>query len=98
MLPCLVSQKRGSVGKESACNAGDSGLFLGLEDPQEKRSATHSSILLPTHSGSSAFSKSSLYIWKYSVQVLLTLSLKDFEYNPTSMGLPWWLSWLRIHL
>ena len=42
---------------------------------------------------SSAFSKSSLYIWKCSVQVLLTLSLKDFEHNLTSMGLPWWLSW-----
>ena len=30
-------------------------------------------------SGSSAFSKSSLYIWKFSVQVLLKPSLKDFE-------------------
>ena len=30
-----------SVGKESACNAGD----LGWEDPLEKRKATHSSIL-----------------------------------------------------
>ena len=30
-----------SVGKESACNAGD----LGQEDPLEKRQATHSSIL-----------------------------------------------------
>ena len=29
--------------------------------------------------GSSAFSKSSLYIWKFSVQVLLKPSLKDFE-------------------
>ena len=32
----MVSQKRGSVGKESACNAGDPGSFLGLEDPLEK--------------------------------------------------------------
>ena len=32
-------------------------------------------------SGSSAFSKSSLYIWKFSVHVLLKLSLKDFEHN-----------------
>ena len=31
-------------------------------------------------SGSSAFSKSSLYIWKFSVQVLLKPSLKDFKY------------------
>ena len=30
-------------------------------------------------SGSSAFSKSSLYIWKLSVQVLLKPSRKDFE-------------------
>ena len=38
-------------------------------------------------SGSSAFSKPSLYIWKFSIQVLLTeASLKDFEYNLISMG------------
>ena len=30
-------------------------------------------------SGSSAFSKSSLYIWKFSIHVLLKLSLKDFK-------------------
>ena len=30
-------------------------------------------------SGSSAFSKSSLYIWNFSVHVLLKPSLKDFE-------------------
>ena len=30
-------------------------------------------------SGSSAFSKSSLYIWKFSVHILLKPSLKDFE-------------------
>ena len=32
-------------------------------------------------SGSSAFSKSSLYIWNFSVQILLRSSLKDFEHN-----------------
>ena len=32
-------------------------------------------------SGSSAFSKSSLYIWKFLVQVLLKVSLEDFEYT-----------------
>ena len=32
-------------------------------------------------SGSSPFSKSSLYIWKFSVHVLLKPSLKDFEHN-----------------
>ena len=37
-------------------------------------------------SGSSAFSKPSLYIWKFSVQMLLKPSLKDFEHNLTSMG------------
>ena len=30
--------------------------------------------------GSSGFFKSSLYIWKFSVQVLLKPSLKDFEH------------------
>ena len=33
-------------GKESACNAGDLGLIPGLEDPLEKGTATHSSILV----------------------------------------------------
>ena len=40
-------------------------------------------------SGSFAFSKPSLYIWKFSIQVLLKSSLKDVEHNLTSMGLPW---------
>ena len=35
----------GSNGKESACNAGDSGLILGQEDSLEKEMVTHSSIL-----------------------------------------------------
>ena len=33
-----------------------------------------------------AFSKSNLYIWKFSVHVLLKPSLKDPEHNLTSMG------------
>ena len=37
-------------------------------------------------SGSSAFSKHKLYIWKFSFHVLLQPSLKDFEHNLTSMG------------
>ena len=37
-------------------------------------------------SGSSAFSKLILYIWKFSIQVLLKPSLKSFEHNFTSMG------------
>ena len=36
-------------------------------------------------SGSSAFSKPSLYIWKSSVHVLLKPTLKDFEYYLASM-------------
>ena len=35
----------GSVGKESACNVGDLGSISGWEDPLEKDTATHSSIL-----------------------------------------------------
>ena len=35
----------GSAGKESACNARDLGSILGCEDPREKGTATHSSIL-----------------------------------------------------
>ena len=35
-------------------------------------------------SGSPAFSKASLYIWKFSVHVLLKPSLKDFEYDLAS--------------
>ena len=37
-------------------------------------------------SGSSAFSKSSLNIWKFSVDVMLKPSMQDFEHNLTSMG------------
>jgi len=36
-------------------------------------------------SGFSAFSKSSLYIWKFSVHVLLKPSLKDFQHYFASM-------------
>ena len=36
-------------------------------------------------SGSSEFSKSSLYIWKFSVYVWLKSSLKDFEHYLASM-------------
>ena len=36
-------------------------------------------------SGSYAFSKSSLYIWKFLVHVLLKPVLKDFEHNLASM-------------
>ena len=36
-------------------------------------------------SGSSAFSKSSLYTWKFSVHILLKPSLKDFEHYLASI-------------
>ena len=36
-------------------------------------------------SGSSAFSKSSLYIWRFSVHVLLKTSLEDFEHDLAGM-------------
>ena len=36
-------------------------------------------------SGSSAFSKSNLYVWKFLVHILLKPSLKDFEHYPTRM-------------
>ena len=36
-------------------------------------------------SSSSAFSKSSLYIWNFLVHLLLKTSLKDFEHNLASM-------------
>ena len=36
-------------------------------------------------SGSSAFSKSSLYFWKFLVHILLKPSLKDFQYCLASM-------------
>ena len=39
--PIFLGCPDGSDGKESTCNAGD----LGWEDPLEKRTATHSSIL-----------------------------------------------------
>ena len=36
-------------------------------------------------SGSSAFCKSSLYIWKFLVHILLKSSLKDFEHYLANM-------------
>ena len=41
--------------------------------------------MLAIYSGSSAFSKSSLYIWKFLAHVLLKPSLKDFEHYRSSM-------------
>ena len=44
-LPLLSVFPGGSVGKESACNAGDSGSVLGSEGFLEKEMANYSSIL-----------------------------------------------------
>ena len=44
-LPCLGFPGV-SDGKESACNAGGPSLILGQEDPLEKGTAAHSSILV----------------------------------------------------
>ena len=41
----MVGFPHSSVGKETACNAGDPGLIPGREDALEKEMATHSSIL-----------------------------------------------------
>ena len=41
-----VGFPRSSVGKESACNAGDPGSILGRKEPLEKEMANHSSILV----------------------------------------------------
>ena len=38
-------------------------------------------------SGSSAFSKSSLYIWNFSIHILLKPSLRDFEHDIASITL-----------
>ena len=42
---CKSDFPGGSVGKESACNAGDLGAILGSQRSPEKGMATHSSIL-----------------------------------------------------
>ena len=47
-LAYITGFPHGSVGKEFACNAGDTryaGLIPGQEDPLEKEMATHSSLL-----------------------------------------------------
>ena len=53
-----------------------------LEFPCFLFDPTNADNLIPS---SSAFSKPSSYIWKFSVHILLKPSLKDFEHNLTSM-------------
>ena len=48
-------------------------------------------------SGSSAFSKSSLYIWKFLVHILLKPNLKDFEdYLPSMWNESSWAQQLQL--
>ena len=44
-VPVELGFRCSSVGKESACNAGNPGLISGLEDPLEKEMATRFNIL-----------------------------------------------------
>ena len=64
----------------SALNEAELDVFL--EFPYFLHDPTNVANLI---SGSSAFSKPGLYIWKFSVHLLLKLSLKGFEHNLTSM-------------
>ena len=57
-------------------------LFCFLEFPCLLHDPTNAGDLI---SGSSAFSKCSLYIWKFSAHVLMKSTLKDFEQNLISM-------------
>ena len=54
-----------------------SGILLLFYDPVKVGNLT---------SGSSAFSKCSLYIWKFLVGITLKPSMQDFKHDPTSMG------------
>ena len=66
-----------NIVKEKTC-----GFFFFLEFPCLLRDPMNAGNLI---SGSSAFSKCSLYIWKFSVHVLMKPTLKDFEQNLISM-------------
>ena len=79
-LPSIGSHRVGHNRSDLAAAAAAADVFLELscffDDPVDVGNLI---------SGSSAFSKSSLYIWKFSVHVLLKPSFKDFEHNLTSM-------------
>ena len=42
------------------------------------------------NSGSSSFSKASLYIWKFWIHILLKPNLEDFDHYLASMGSVWY--------
>ena len=64
----------------SVVNEAEVDVFLELscffDDPTDVGNLT---------SGSSAFSKPSLYIWKFLVHILLKPGLKDFEHDLANM-------------
>ena len=66
-------------------NKAEVGVFLELscffDEPTDVRNLI---------SGSSAFSKSSLNIWKFTIHVLLKPGLENFEYNVASMSATVW--------
>ena len=49
-------------------------------------------------SGSSAFSKTSLYTWKFSVHILVKPSSKDFEHNLSIMWNDCFCPWVHYYL
>ena len=72
----------GSVIKESACNAGDWGLFPGSEDPLEKEMTTHSSILarkIPRTENSGGFQSMESQQKLYHNHYLLKCRIKDIN-------------------
>ena len=63
---------------------------LGLKSIESMMPSSHLILCRPVDvdnliSGSSAYSKSSLYIWKFSIHVVLKPSLKDFQHYLASM-------------
>ena len=67
---------------KSFCIVNEAEVDVFLEFPCFLYDPTNTGNLI---SGSSAFSKPNLYNWKFSVQLLLKSSLKDFEHNLASM-------------
>ena len=80
-----------SVGKESACNAGNPVQFLGWEDPLEKEMATHSSTLarkIPWMEKPGRLQSMGWHRVRHDWVTLLSL------YHPRQGQ--WWLSWWSI--
>ena len=67
---------------KSFCIVNETEVDVFLEFPCFFNDPTNVGNLIP---GSSVFPKPNLYIWKFSVQLLVKSSLKDFEHNLDSM-------------